>query len=283
MSLNSLKFIIHHWRFSAHMVLLLAAAHGIPCNAQSNNSERDTINWVYQSSIGGGVSIGTQENASIYKLPFSYRLRRLREYGWGLKLKFPLTVGLYNIEIEDRDIDLDVLAIFPGVEFQLPIRSNWILMPFLNFGIGKVTSDGDLHYLYTIGAKHHLYVEWKALDFTGGNTLQNDGNFADINGDSDDFSSLSTYLDMRFPLGFSIFDKAVRLSIYGVHYHYFDNIVVIDSESKTIEINTQWELGTTISTIPSWKIWFFTIERIGLGYRFGDGFSTIRLVFGLPF
>jgi hypothetical protein len=72
-------------------------------------------------------------------------------------------------------------------------------------------------------------------------------------------------------------------SLYVVNYYYFDDVKVIDSETETIEVDTQWELGITFSSIPNWEIWLFEIERVGLGYRFSDGFSSVRLVFGMPF
>jgi len=81
----------------------------------------------------------------------------------------------------------------------------------------------------------------------------------------------------------NLFSKAGYASLYGVHYYYFDDVEVIDSETKTIEVDTQWELGVTLGSIPNWKIWWFEIERVGLGYRFGGGSSAIRLVFGMPF
>ena len=115
------------------------------------------------------------------------------------------------------------------------------------------------------------------------NTLRNDGYFTDGDEPSDNIPLFSTGLDMRLPLGFNLFGKPGYFSLYGVNYYYFDNLNVIDSEQKTIEIDIQWELGITFSSIPNWKIWFFEIELVGLGYRFGDGFSAVRLVFGMPF
>lgn len=251
--------------------------------AHANDNDSNAINWAFQVGLGDGFSIGTQENANVYKLPFSYTTRHLRDYEWGLKLKFPLTVGVYNIETADKDIDLDVLAIVPGIELQIPVRDNWILIPLLNFGLGKNTSGGDLQYLYSVGIKHHVFFGWKNLNFTFGNTLRNDGYFTDGNENGDNVPLFSTYLDMKFPLGLNLFNKAGYLSMYVINYYYFDDVKVIDSETKTIEVDTQWELGITFSSIPSWKIWFFEIERVGLGYRFGDGFSAVRLVFGMPF
>jgi len=272
-----------NWSILGYIFWIFIMANIVAGIAHANDNDSNAINWAFQVGLGDGFSIGTQENANVYKLPFSYTTRHLRDYEWGLKLKFPLTVGVYNIETADKDIDLDVLAIVPGIELQIPVRDNWILIPLLNFGLGKNTSGGDLQYLYSVGIKHHVFFGWKNLDFTFGNTLRNDGYFTDGNDNSDNVPLFSTYLDMRFPLGFNLLNKSGYLSLYAINYYYFDDVTVIDSETIPIEVDTQWELGITFSSIPSWKFWFFEIERVGLGYRFGDGFSAIRLVFGMPF
>jgi len=242
-----------------------------------------TINWAYQNSLGEDVSVGTQESAIVFKLPFSYSSGHLRDYGRGLKFQFPLTVGIYNIKGTDEDIDLDILALVPGIEYHVQVLDNWVLIPMVNFGLGKETSRGDVQYLYSIGIKHRVFFEWEKADFVFGNTLRDDGNFNTENEQEDDILLFSTGLDIRYPLGFNLFKKTRYISLYGVHYYYFDDVIVIGSEAKSIEIDTQWELGVTLLSVPKWKIWLFTFERVGIGYRFGDRFSAIRLVFGMPF
>jgi hypothetical protein len=264
------------WYF--YFILFVCFLNSINAGADENNQ----INWAYQVGVGDGLSTGTQENANIYKLPFSYTIENFNDYDWQLKLNFPLTIGLYNIENEEQNIDLDFLAIVPGIELQIPLQDNWILMPLVNFGLGKSTSGDNIQYLYSVGIKHHVLFDWKQFDFTFGNTLRYDGHFSDSNGYSGSTPLFSTGIDMRLPLGIKLFKNPGYLSIYGMNYYYFDGIA-IDVDTKTIQIDTQWELGLTFSTVPNWKIWWFSIDRVGIGYRFGDGFSSIRLVFGMPF
>ena len=250
---------------------------------QGNDDDGDAINWAYQEALDDGFYFGTQENAQIYDLPLSYTFRSLENDDWGLKLKFPITIGLYNIHSQEEEIDANLLALVPGIEFQFRVRNNWILMPVGHIGLGKDTSGGNLIYIYSVGIKSHVLFEWDKLDFTFGNALRNKGYFTGSGGPDDNFSTFDTGLDMRFPLGFRMFGKDGYFSIYGINYYFFDKTIVIDSEKNPIEVNFQWEIGITLSAIPSWKIWFFQIERLGLGYRFGNGFNAIRLVFGMPF
>ncbi len=253
------------------------------CLAHGNEDDGDAINWAYQVTIMDGLNYSTQENAQIYDLPFSHTLRPIEKNPWGIRLKFPVTIGLYNIDSTEGAVDVNVLAVVPGVEFQYPLRDNWMLMPLFSFGFGKDTAGGDLRYIYSLGIKHHVFFGWKELDFTYGNSFRNNGFFTDGGGPNDNFTSFDTGLDMRFPLGFSFFNKEALFSIYAVNYYFFDRVRIVDSEENKFEVNVQWEIGITFGTIPFWKIWFFEITRIGLGYRFGDGLDAIRLVFGMPF
>lgn len=175
------------------------------------------------------------------------------------------------------------MAVLPGVELQIPLRDNWLLMPSASFGAGKDTSGGKWRYLYSAGIKHQVVVEWEKFDVTFGNTLRYDGYFAEGNGRNGHIPSFITGLDIRFPLGFNLFNKPGHLSFYGVYHHYFDGVMVIYSKEKNFNVDSQQELGLTLGTIPGWKIWRLPIERIGIGYRSCERFSSVRLVFGMPF
>ena len=250
---------------------------------EGKDNDGDAINWAYQESLDDGFYFGTQENAQVYDLPLSYAFRSLENDDWGLELKFPITIGLYNIESEKEDVDINLLAVVPGIEFQFPVRNNWILMPVGHLGLGSDTSGEDLIYIYSVGIRSHVLFGWNIFSFTLGNAFRNKGYFTGGGGADDNFSTFDTGLDMRFPMGFRIFGKDGYFSIYGINYYFFNETIVIDSEKNSVEVNSQWEIGITLSTIPKWKIWFFEIERLGVGYRFGNNFNAVRLVFGMPF
>jgi len=265
-------------------LLVLLWATGVSVDlVEGNDNDGDLINWAYQEALDDGVYFSAEENAQIYDLPFSYTLRSIKNDDWGLDLKFPITIGIYNIDSQKEEIDVNLLAVMPGIEFQIPIHNSWTLMPVGHFGLGKDTSGGNLRYIYSAGIKSQVLFGRDRLSFTLGNALRNKGYFTAGDGPDNNFSTFDTGLDMRFPSGFRVLGKDSYFSIYGINYYFFDKTVVIDSEKNPIEVNTQWEIGITFSTIPNWKIWFFELERLGLGYRFGNGFNAIRLVFGMPF
>ena len=140
------------------------------------------------------------EMLNIADLSKHERFEDFNKKNWNLKLNFPLSIGVYNIEAEEDNIDLDFLAIIPGIELHIPLRENWILMPLADFGFGKSTSGNSIQYLYSAGIKHHVLFGWKLFDFTFGNTLRNEGYFSGNNGGSNNTSLFTTGLDMKFPL-----------------------------------------------------------------------------------
>jgi hypothetical protein len=264
-------------------LLLFAAACLLGAAPPARADDVENINWAYQETLPDGLYFGTHENAQIFDLPLSFTLRHHKEKPWGVKLKVPITVGVYNLESEDARLDLNVLAFVPGLEFQIPVRDNWLLMPLGNFGIGKEKSGGSLHYIYSVGIKHHVFFRWRQFDFTYGNAYRYSGFFTGGGGAEGSYSSFDTGLDMRFPLGFDIFGKKALLSVFGVNYYFFEDETIVDTGTSTLGVRSQWEVGITFSTDPTWKVWFFEIERLGLGYRFGGDLNAVRLVFGMPF
>jgi hypothetical protein len=129
-------------------LLLLLWVTGVTVDlAQGNDNDGDAINWAYQEALDDGFYFGSQENAQIYDLPLSYTFRSIENDDWGLELKFPITIGLYNIHSQKEEIDVNLLAVVPGIEFQFPVRNSWILMPVGHLGLGKATSGGNLIYI----------------------------------------------------------------------------------------------------------------------------------------
>ena len=254
-----------------------------PGTSRADDGDSQAINWALQNSLGAGVYIGDKENAKIYKLPLSYTFRDINEAGWALKFTLPVTIGIYDIKTTGGDIDLDVTSVVPGIELQIPLQDDWLFIPFAGFGAGKDISGGEERYLYSLGIKHYVFSRWKSLDFTMGNTLRVDGFSAKGGGRDGSITSLDAGLDTRLPIGFKFSRNPGYLSFYGVIRHYFNGTVSLYTEEKKFGTRDQVEFGITLSTIPSWKIWGLSIDRLGIGYRSGDRISTVRLVFGMPF
>jgi hypothetical protein len=91
----------------------------------------------------------------------SYTLRPVEDNNWGVKLKFPVTVGFFDFKA--RDIidpgppdDVATISVLPGIEFQFPVHDNWFLMPFgdlySNLAFLRFRDDSfEVHVQYELG------------------------------------------------------------------------------------------------------------------------------------
>ncbi|MDH3744356.1 MAG: hypothetical protein OES47_04560, partial [Acidobacteriota bacterium] len=77
---------------------------------------------------------------------------------WGAKLKFPLSFGAHEFEIREglgRPLKetVETVALGIGVEFEIPLRDNWQLEPYVEAGFGKRLSGSEEAFLYRGGVK----------------------------------------------------------------------------------------------------------------------------------
>jgi hypothetical protein len=57
----------------------------------------------------------------------------------------------------------------------------------------------------------------------------------------------------------------------------------VESKPEPIEVHLQWEFGLTLGPKEGWRILFFDLSRVGVGYKFGEGLGSLRLFIGMPF
>ena len=123
--------------------------------------KEDLANYAFAAHLGTGIYRASGRTVQIYSLPISYTLRPVEDNNWGVKLKFPVTVGFFDFKA--RDIidsgppdDVATISVLPGVEFQFPVRDNWFLMPFgdlyFNLAFLRFRDDSfEVHVQYELG------------------------------------------------------------------------------------------------------------------------------------
>jgi hypothetical protein len=248
----------------------------------------DLINFVYASQLGTGIYQVDGRSVQVYRIPVSFRLRTIEDDGWGLRLKFPLTVGLYNfdpIDIVAGEFpeDLATLSLVPGVEFALPVKKRWHLTPFGEFGAAvDLNSERDYTLVYSIGLRSRAWFHSGKVTFTLGNEIRFAGSHR-VGGDPNDgFTRFETGIDALHPLPFRMQQKQAVGSVYFTNFLYsglefrrpFDEPLRLDYEN---------EVGVTLGSAEPLKWWLISLERWGIGYRFGRNLSAVRVFIGLPF
>ncbi len=289
--------LLYHARMRLRLVLLiLVGALGLRfavLQAQKPPLEVDpegVENYPYTHDLGfGGYDAGEQQVVNI-KIPVSRLFRDPEERPWGLRLRFPISFGVYGLTLGDflEDLDFDVnrikaLTFVPAAEFLIPLSENWMLKPRQDLGVGKDFEGGDWVLILATEVQGLYTKPWKNMVFTFGSGVKY--SFSDSNRGlyDDDFARLEVGLDTLIPFGLDVGQRRVDFSLYVIGRHYFRALVFDQVVRDPLVIEQEGEVGITFGSTPLPRIWKFNVPRLLIGYRFAEDFQGILIKFGLPF
>jgi hypothetical protein len=250
--------------------------------------EEDRVNYAFAAYLGSGIYAASDGAVQVYSLPLSYTLRPPSEGRPGIKLNFPVTLGFYDFKALDLiegtlPNDVATISVIPGAEFLFPVRENWSLTQFVDFGAGKDFSGGSLTWIWSTGVNSLAVFSRDDLETTLGNKLQ----YAAYNAPGEDnrgnFMVFETGLDLMRPLRISSSGRTNRFSLYLMNQIYFNGLELLSYRDNLVKVQYQYEVGFTYVPHKPFKLWLLNVPRIGLGYRFGDGLTAFRLVLSMPF
>ncbi len=219
------------------------------------------------------------------RMPFGYTIIPPENRPWGLRLRLIVYAGIYDLGFNDPeapDLRFQSLAATPGVEFLVPVGRGWTLKPFTEIGYGR-NFDDDLDFgVWSVGMR--TLTEWQPsrIHWRIGTMVQYFSTFKSDFELSDDFFELQIGLDVGLPLGFQIKGSDAFLSPYAIRRQYIDALIE-RSEGEAIKIEYDNEVGLAFGARPRIKLWFVTLPRIGIGYRWGPDVDGWRISFGFPF
>ena len=207
---------------------------------------------------------------------------------WGLRLRVPVTFGFYDFDLKsvldsglpDR---LSTLAIAPELRFDIPFGERWRLMPFGALGVGRDFSEGRWSYITAAGLRSRFRFEWGSVSFLAGNRVVYASFTTSELGFGDDYGVLESGLDARHSLGFSVAGHRVDAGLFVADYLYFLSPDLVHFIGESLSIDQQWEVAITLGTATPWKVLGIEMPRLGVGYRFGEGTSLVRIIIGGPF
>jgi hypothetical protein len=275
-------------------ILLLVAltSHGSalaeePTTLSSN--EVSLSHFAFAGQLGSGIYTLDGRTLQIYQLPFSWRLAEPRDGLPGVRLKLPATVGLFDFEpgdlVEEGLPDqLDALSVALGVELEFPLGDRWELVPYGE--VGRAWSVGEGADYSTYSAAVHARAEYplqrSRLRLRSGVLW---AGVTSLYGQRGDFARAEAGVESRWPLGFRLAGEAADAGAYLLAEWYFDQAdePVLLRSTGPQSAPQQFEVGVTFGTHPTARLWRIPLPRLGAAWRFGDGLSVFRLVFGAPF
>jgi len=273
----------------AFVVTLIFASTGLADVEKQNVFE--PVHWAYSSFFGSGFyKIDDVRSVFVLRAPIRQILRKSSLDGngtskLGIEIRYPVTVGLHDIEDLGGIIDNDNFAtatFTPGVELEIPINERWYLRTLAHVGWGSDLSSDESAWIYYAGIKSRYVLPTKKGRLSLLNSLHYAGYTPD-EGRSDHLAIAQIGLELLQPLKKAkIHGEPVDLHWFFM-YSFLGNELHFNLPDGTFDpIQDQWEVGLQMSfRNRPFKVWFLDVQRIGLGYQFSPDGQFTAITFSM--
>ena len=274
----------------ARVVVLLLALSG-PISVSAEDPEYEPVHWAYSSFFGSGwYQIEDNRSVFVMRIPPRQTLRKssITETGarkLGIEIKYPLTLGLHNIDDLGGIIESDnfgTVSFAPGVVLEIPVNQRWYLRPFVHAGWGKELETGDSAWIYFAGVKSRYTFPGKKYDWSLLNSLYYAGYTPD-EGRSDHLAIGQLGVELRQPLArATLFGQPVDLH-WSLMYSFQGREIHFNLPDGDFDpINDQYEAAIAMSLRNGpYKFWFFNVHRLGVGYQFSSNGRFRAITFSM--
>jgi hypothetical protein len=277
-------------RLAAFAAAVLAAGSSSSFAADAiTTQERQLADYAFATRLGSGVYATAEgRTIQIYRIPLAVSLREAEPGRVGFRITFPMTIGIYDFLVQDLPAsglpdNLDTLSLVPGLELPLFAAENWLLTPYVEAGHVENRSGATDATVWGVGSRSLASFRAAGFDLSLGNALAYTGAEPKGPGPRDDLLTFETALEWRHDTGTEARGHALDWTMYAAQYLLHDDS---DSSLTVDDFDAGWddqyEIGATFGTKEKVKVWKIPIPRVGLGYRFGEGLSVFRIVFGAP-
>jgi hypothetical protein len=269
------------------LLLLLAATSGIAAHAERAS---DLINFAFASRLGSGIYTTSGGTLWILRVPASATVIRPKETRtYRASLLLPVTVGILDFEPQDilesgLPDRFDSLGFTPGLRFDVPAGAVWTLSPFAQGGPVRDFSTDSTAWVYSIGATAEARIPKEAVEWVVRGELAWSGMNPHGEALEETFGEWISGFEVWSPLPARMGDARLVLGGFAATTLYWRRARFVgDSDFQPRLYSLQGEVGLVLSTRPRTHVWKVRVPDLGLSTRFGDGFDSIRLVFGKTF
>jgi hypothetical protein len=271
--------------FLASTILLLLGiflSNKVLAQSLPSEIEGTSFHWAYAPAFGtGAYRVGDEENFVITFKP-KIKVRSEEKHRIGINVRLPISVGLQTIDPDEffsQDISGNITtgSFVPGVELNVPLKKRWKLRPYGHIGGGASFSGDQSALIYYTGLDSHYAFEWGPADLSLINGIQWAG-YTPNRGDSNWYGRFLFGLEADYPLGKNKFrGQQLLIRPHFLYYWYFNDLDFFRLLESPIQINNEIELALAVGTKKPQKLWLLTMDRIGIGYRFGGNFQGVRI------
>ena len=165
-----------------------------------------------------------------------------------------------------------------GVGFPMRVTDNWLLVPFVDFGVGWLSYDENFT-VGGVGAKSRAVFATKPVDYVLVNRLVYARASSSEFFEAETFTQLKTELDVRRLITHRIKQRSFDFALYARNDFYPGGLEILGETLSLLEVDLRWQIGFTWGSEDTWKpLWKVRAPRIGLAYVFGDGADGYRFI-----
>lgn len=265
-------------------------------------ADDEPLSFAFASQAGSGIYDIEGRVVQIYRIPISFGVKELggEERDWGVSLSSPLTFGFYDFEPEDAftgefPTHVGTASLLPGVGFAVRAKRNWILSPRIDFGAAKDFSGGSLAWVYDLGLRSDVTFPVGSWDALAAQELLWAGAAQTGSALTGWYGQAMVGFELRHLLPWSSGRSQWDTGLFIAYRRFMKDdlsqsvayAAVAPAPSSTSSpdswIDEQTEVGISFATRPKLAWWKLSLPNLGLSYRFGDGISGVRLIFGAAF
>lgn len=267
------------------LAMLAATAAAAP--APLSSSEQAVLNFGFATQLGSGIYSLSGRTLQVYRLPFGYVLPHEDDAPLKLRLTLPLTVGFLDFKPQDvadtgLPEQLDSFSFVPGVELDYALDEHWTVQPFAGAGIARDRNTEVDQRVYSLGLRSRYDVESGPVAWQAYGEIVHVAVEQVSFDQTDDFTRLRLGLTARRPFASARPGRRADFLVYGFTESFTDAPAGPAGEpSDGGEL--QYEVGFTLGATEGIRLWRIPLPRVGFGYRFGNGLSVYRIVFGSPY
>lgn len=265
------------------VVLLLAMAMAAAVPARAQDQALDPLLFSPYPSNSEQTTNLEARTLALYRLPLSVPLRPMTEQQWGIRLTLPVSLSSLRVngvsDVGPFAKKLGIAAIVPGLEIEIPLRTNIRMRPFAEVGFGKAR--GDTEVLFGTGDRLMVVHEVGVAHLTYGGSAMYRNSYTS-GSEYDGHGTFEAGIDTQFPLGFSIGSKEARAGGYVIARK-FVGLELVPENQEPITLSHQYEVGASFATTPILSVWKLKLPWIAVGYHFGRTLSGVRIYTKFPF
>lgn len=270
------------------LLLLLSGQGAAAAPRPLSSSEQAVLNFGFATQLGSGIYSVSGRTLQVYRLPFAYALPRDDEARWRVRLTLPLTVGF--LDFQPLDVietglpeDLDSVSFVPGVELEYAVDEHWRLQQFAEAGIARDRQSAVDQRVYSLGLRGLYDAARGPVDWQGyGELVRVVVEQTELDR-RDDFTRLRVGASARRPFEVDAPGRRADFLAYGFIEAYTDTPSGPADSVRHDGDDLQFEVGFTLGTTQTVRVWGIPLPRIGFGYRFGQDLSVYRVVLGSPY